>query len=87
MIGLSLRRTIQLPPRRKPKSHAQAGKPQAATRQGPGRPAARKSGTSPFDRAGWGVKGNPTLPLLERLATALDLTLNVSLAPAERRSA
>jgi HTH-type transcriptional regulator / antitoxin HipB len=29
----------------------------------------------------------PTLPLLERLATALGLTLNVSLAPAERRSA
>ena len=28
----------------------------------------------------------PTLPLLERLATALGL-LNVSLAPAERRSA
>jgi HTH-type transcriptional regulator / antitoxin HipB len=30
---------------------------------------------------------NPTLPLLERLATALGLILNVSLAPAERRSA
>jgi ribosome-binding protein aMBF1 (putative translation factor) len=29
----------------------------------------------------------PTLPLLERLAAALELTLNVSLAPAERRSA
>src|SRR6202050_2921633 len=29
----------------------------------------------------------PTLPLLERLATALGLTLNVSLAPSERRSA
>jgi HTH-type transcriptional regulator / antitoxin HipB len=29
---------------------------------------------------------NPTLPLLERPATALGLTLNVSLAPAERRS-
>ncbi|MGN6795139.1 MAG: helix-turn-helix domain-containing protein [Streptosporangiaceae bacterium] len=29
----------------------------------------------------------PTLPLLERLAAALDLTLNVSLAPAGRRSA
>jgi ribosome-binding protein aMBF1 (putative translation factor) len=29
----------------------------------------------------------PTLPLLERLAAALGLTLNVSLAPAERRSA
>jgi HTH-type transcriptional regulator / antitoxin HipB len=29
----------------------------------------------------------PTLPLLERLATALGLTLTVSLAPAERRSA
>ncbi len=29
----------------------------------------------------------PTLPLLERLATALGLTLNVSLAPAGRRSA
>jgi len=27
----------------------------------------------------------PTLPLLERLATALGLTLNVSLAPAGRR--
>jgi hypothetical protein len=31
--------------------------------------------------------GGTTLPLLERLATALCLTLNVSLAPAERRSA
>src|SRR5271155_538403 len=29
----------------------------------------------------------PTLPLLERLASALGLTLNVSLAPAERWSA
>jgi HTH-type transcriptional regulator / antitoxin HipB len=29
----------------------------------------------------------PTLPLLERLAAALGLTLNVSLAPAGRRSA
>ena len=29
----------------------------------------------------------PTLPLLERLATALGLTLTVSLAPAERQSA
>jgi len=29
----------------------------------------------------------PTLPLLERLATALGLTLNVSLEPAGRRSA
>ena len=29
----------------------------------------------------------PTLPLLERLADALDLTLTVSLAPAGRRSA
>jgi len=29
----------------------------------------------------------PTLPLLERLAAALDLTLTVSLGPAERRSA
>src|SRR5216684_3386494 len=29
----------------------------------------------------------PTLPLLERLAAALGLTLNVSLEPAERRSA
>jgi HTH-type transcriptional regulator / antitoxin HipB len=29
----------------------------------------------------------PTLPLLERLAIALGLTLNVSLAPAGRRSA
>src|ERR1700689_5548402 len=29
----------------------------------------------------------PTLPLLERLAAALELPLNVSLAPAERRSA
>lgn len=29
----------------------------------------------------------PTLPLLERLAMALSLTLNVSLAAAERRSA
>jgi ribosome-binding protein aMBF1 (putative translation factor) len=29
----------------------------------------------------------PTLPLLERLASALDLTLTVSLAPAGRRSA
>ncbi len=29
----------------------------------------------------------PTLPLLERLAAALGLALNVSLAPAERRSA
>jgi HTH-type transcriptional regulator / antitoxin HipB len=29
----------------------------------------------------------PTLPLLERLAQALDLTLNVSLDPARRRSA
>jgi HTH-type transcriptional regulator / antitoxin HipB len=29
----------------------------------------------------------PTLPLLERLAAALGLTLNVSLAPAERKSA
>jgi HTH-type transcriptional regulator/antitoxin HipB len=29
----------------------------------------------------------PTLPLLERLATALGLTLTVSLAPAGRRSA
>jgi HTH-type transcriptional regulator / antitoxin HipB len=29
----------------------------------------------------------PTLPLLERLATALGLTLTVSLEPAERRSA
>jgi HTH-type transcriptional regulator / antitoxin HipB len=29
----------------------------------------------------------PTLPLLERLATALGLALNVSLAPPERRSA
>ena len=29
----------------------------------------------------------PTLPLLERLAAALSLTLTVSLAPAERRSA
>lgn len=29
----------------------------------------------------------PTLPLLERLAAALGLTLTVSLAPAERRTA
>jgi HTH-type transcriptional regulator / antitoxin HipB len=29
----------------------------------------------------------PTLPLLERLATALGLTVTISLAPAERRSA
>jgi HTH-type transcriptional regulator / antitoxin HipB len=29
----------------------------------------------------------PTLPLLERLAVALGLTLNVSLVPPERRSA
>lgn len=29
----------------------------------------------------------PTLPLLERLAAALDLTLSVSLGPSERRSA
>jgi HTH-type transcriptional regulator / antitoxin HipB len=29
----------------------------------------------------------PTLPLLERLASALGLTLTVTLAPAERRSA
>ncbi len=29
----------------------------------------------------------PTLPLLERLAAALDLTLTVSLGPTERRSA
>lgn len=29
----------------------------------------------------------PTLPLLERLAVALGLTLNVSLDPAQRRSA
>jgi HTH-type transcriptional regulator / antitoxin HipB len=29
----------------------------------------------------------PTLPLLERLAQALSLTLTVSLAPAQRRSA
>jgi HTH-type transcriptional regulator / antitoxin HipB len=29
----------------------------------------------------------PTLPLLERLAAALGLTLQVSLAPAERRTA
>ncbi len=29
----------------------------------------------------------PTLPLLERLANALGLTLSVSLAPAERQSA
>jgi HTH-type transcriptional regulator / antitoxin HipB len=29
----------------------------------------------------------PTLPLLERLATALGLTLTVTLAPTERRSA
>jgi HTH-type transcriptional regulator/antitoxin HipB len=29
----------------------------------------------------------PTLPLLERLASALGLTLTVSLAPARRRSA
>jgi hypothetical protein len=41
MIGLPLCRTTQLPLRRKPKSHAQAGKPQAATRQGPGCPPAR----------------------------------------------
>ena len=30
---------------------------------------------------------NPTLPLLERLAQALGLTLNVSLGPQQRRSA
>jgi HTH-type transcriptional regulator / antitoxin HipB len=30
---------------------------------------------------------NPTLPLLERLAEALGLTLNVSLGPRQRRSA
>jgi ribosome-binding protein aMBF1 (putative translation factor) len=29
----------------------------------------------------------PTLPLLERLASALGLTVTISLAPAERRSA
>jgi ribosome-binding protein aMBF1 (putative translation factor) len=29
----------------------------------------------------------PTLPLLERLASALGLTLTISLAPADRRSA
>jgi hypothetical protein len=36
---------------------------------------------------GWRNRPTPTLPLLERLAAALGLTLTVSLEPARRRSA
>ncbi len=40
-------------------------------------------GVARFEAGG----ATPTLPLLERLAHALGLTLNVSLGPQQRRSA
>ena len=43
----------------------------------------REPGIARFESGGT----TPTLPLLERLAAALGLTLTVSLEPSERRSA
>jgi len=52
-------------------------------RQLAGRAGMSQPGVARFEAGGT----TPTLPLLERLAQALGLTLNVSLGPQQRRSA